>query len=58
MLPLLFAATMTARVAVVTVTEGYRHASIPVAEQVIADIAERTGWFTPEPVRRRRAVSR
>jgi type 1 glutamine amidotransferase len=38
-------------VAVVTVTEGYRHESIPAAEEVIAAIADRTGWFTPVFIR-------
>lgn len=44
MLPLLLAATMTARIAVVTVTEGYRHSSIPTAERVIGAIADRSGF--------------
>jgi uncharacterized protein len=47
MLDLILATAMTARVAVVTVTMGYRHASIPVAEETIAAIGERGGWFTP-----------
>jgi uncharacterized protein len=33
-------------VAVVTVTMGYRHASIPVAEATIESLAQRSGWFT------------
>ncbi len=51
MLPLLLAATMTARIAVVTVTEGYRHSSIPTAERVIGSIADRTQWFTVDYLR-------
>lgn len=34
------------RVLVVTVTTGFRHSSIPVAEQVLAKLAERSGAFT------------
>ena len=48
MLSIALAAVMTARIAVVTVTTGYRHSSIPVAEQVIDDLARRSGWFSPE----------
>jgi type 1 glutamine amidotransferase len=48
MLGLILATAMNARVAVVTVTMGYRHESIPVAEATIATIAERTGWFVPQ----------
>src|ERR1700737_420689 len=51
MLPLLLAATMTARIAVVTVTKGYRHSSIPTAERVIGEIADRTGLFTIDYLR-------
>jgi type 1 glutamine amidotransferase len=45
----LFASSAMAadRVIVVTATAGFRHDSIPVAEQVIADIASRTRWFDP-----------
>ncbi len=35
------------RVVVVTATLGFRHDSIPTAEQVIAQIGARTGWFEP-----------
>ncbi|MBC8097124.1 MAG: ThuA domain-containing protein [Akkermansiaceae bacterium] len=36
---------------VVTTTAGFRHSSIPTAEKVIAQIAERTGEFTVDFVR-------
>ena len=48
MIGLILATAMHARVAVVTVTMGFRHASIPVAEETIASLAERSGWFTPQ----------
>jgi hypothetical protein len=38
-------------VLVVTTTTGFRHSSIPTAEQVIADLAKRTGAFTVEYAR-------
>jgi type 1 glutamine amidotransferase len=36
-----------ASVLVVTATAGFRHDSIEIAEQTIASIGARTGWFTP-----------
>ena len=47
----LLAAVMTARIALVTVTKGYRHTSIPTAEAVIGGIADRTNWFTIDYLR-------
>src|SRR6185295_16095440 len=58
MVPLLLAATMTARIALVTVTDGYRHTSIPTAESVIGTIAGRTGWFTVDYVRTEEDLAR
>jgi len=39
------------KVLVVTVTTGFRHASIPVAEKVLSEMAARSGKFTVEFVR-------
>ena len=39
------------RVLVVTVTEGFRHSSIPTAEKVLAKLAEDTGAFTVDYAR-------
>lgn len=41
------AAMAVDRVLIVTATAGFRHDSIETAEEVIADIATRTGWFEP-----------
>ena len=40
------ALALPARAVVVTVTHGFRHDSIPAAEEAIAEIAGRTGWIT------------
>jgi len=39
------------KVLVVTVTEGFRHSSIPTAEKVIAELAEKSGAFTVDYAR-------
>jgi len=39
------------RVLVVTITEGFRHSSIPTAEKVLAKLAEETGAFTVDYAR-------
>jgi uncharacterized protein len=39
------------KVLVVTVTEGFRHSSIPTAEKVLAKLAEETGAFTVDYAR-------
>jgi hypothetical protein len=39
------------RLQVITVTPGFRHSSIPTAEQVIAKLAEQSGSFTVDSVR-------
>lgn len=39
------AATAADRVVIVTATTGFRHESIETAEQVLSDIAARTGWY-------------
>ncbi|MGZ4808752.1 MAG: ThuA domain-containing protein [Thermoanaerobaculia bacterium] len=44
-------ASTTRRIALVTVTKGYRHTSIPTAEAVIGTIADRTTWFTVDYLR-------
>ena len=36
---------------VVTVTKGFRHSSIPTAEKVLGELAERSGTFTVDYVR-------
>ena len=48
MLSIALAAFVTARLALVTVTAGYRHASIPVAEEVISEVARQTGSFAAD----------
>jgi type 1 glutamine amidotransferase len=42
---MLVAALLSTHIVVVTATAGFRHDSIPTAEQVIATIGERTRWF-------------
>jgi hypothetical protein len=39
------------KVLVVTVTQGFRHSSIPTAEKVLAKLAEDTGAFTVDYAR-------
>src|SRR3954470_22116858 len=39
------------RVLVVTVTKGFRHSSIPTAEKVLGELAQKTGFFTVEYAR-------
>jgi uncharacterized protein len=46
-----FAATAPKKVLVVTVTTGFRHASIPTAEKIIAQLAQESGKFTVDFVR-------
>jgi uncharacterized protein len=46
-----FAADTPKKVLVVTVTTGFRHASIPVAEKILEQIANDSGKFTVEFVR-------
>ncbi len=46
-----FAAETPKKVLVVTVTTGFRHASIPVAEKILEQIAKDSGKFTVEFVR-------
>src|SRR6266850_4179652 len=36
---------------VVTVTKGFRHSSIPTAEKVLAELAQKSGTFTVDYVR-------
>src|SRR5437764_3760195 len=47
--PALFAAPK--KVLVVTVTKGFRHSSIPTAEKVLGELAEKSGAFTVDYVR-------
>jgi uncharacterized protein len=44
-------AAASRRVLVVTVTKGFRHSSIPTAEKVLGDLAEKSGAFTVDYVR-------
>lgn len=46
-----FAAAAPKKVLVVTVTTGFRHASIPVSEKIIEQMAKESGKFTVEFVR-------
>lgn len=46
-----FAAATPKKVLVVTVTTGFRHASIPVSEKIIEQMAKESGKFTVEFVR-------
>src|ERR1043166_3774091 len=39
------------KVLVVTVTKGFRHSSIPTAEKVLGELAEKSGAFTVDYVR-------
>src|SRR5215472_17351949 len=39
------------KVLVVTVTKGFRHSSIPTAEKVLGELAQKSGAFTVEYVR-------
>src|SRR6476661_1764853 len=39
------------KVLVVTVTKGFRHSSIPTAEKVLGELAEKSGKFTVDYVR-------
>src|ERR1044071_3826658 len=57
LLVLLWALTFTAEAAapkkllVVTVTKGFRHSSIPTAEKVLGELAQKSGAFTVDYVR-------
>jgi type 1 glutamine amidotransferase len=46
-----FAADAPKKLLVVTTTTGFRHSSIPTAEKIISQLAEKTGEFTVEFVR-------
>ncbi len=48
LLPSAHAAKAPKRVLVVTHTEGFRHSSIPISIDILKQIAQRTGFFTPE----------
>src|SRR5689334_23296771 len=45
------AAPAPKKVLVVTVTKGYRHSSIPTAEKVLGELAQKSGAFTVDYVR-------
>ena len=45
------AAPAPKKVLVVTVTKGFRHSSIPTAEKVSAELAQKSGAFTVDYVR-------
>src|SRR5574342_105494 len=51
------ATSAPARVLVVTHTEGFRHSSIPIAENTIAEIGRRSGLFTASFCRDRNDVA-
>src|SRR5258708_25290395 len=46
-----FAADHPKHVLVVTVTKGFRHSSIPTAEKVLGELAQKSGEFTVDYVR-------
>src|SRR3954453_4566579 len=43
--------TTPKKLLVVTVTKGFRHSSIPTAEKVLGELAQKTGEFTVDYVR-------
>lgn len=47
----LSAAAASKKLLVVTVTKGFRHSSIPTAEKVLGELAQKSGLFTVEYVR-------